>query len=130
LYQGDATGAEGLCTPLAATGARRLDDALRQIETLLMLGANQAAWDAFEHARMQGWLDGRDDIAGAMLRHFGACAACRLGNIEDARQRWHAALGAQSDFALTSPNLDPSSEAAIEARLPVILDLHHLLPMT
>ena len=129
LYQGDATGVEGLCTPLAASDARRLGDALPQIETLLMLGANQAAWEAFEHACTQDWFDDRDDIAGAMLCHFGACAACRLGNSEDARHWWHAALGEKSDFALAGTNLNPSSEAAIQARLPVIFDLHHLLPM-
>jgi hypothetical protein len=130
LYQDDATGAEGLCTPLAASTACRLDDALPQIETLLMLGADQAAWKAFERARAQDCFDGRDDITGAVLRHLGACAACRLGNSADARHGWHAALGAQSDFALASINLDPSSEAATQARLPVIFELHHLLPMT
>ncbi len=128
LYQGDATSARGLSTPLAATAARRPDDALPQIETLLMLGEDQGAWEAFGRARAQDWFDTRSDVTRAMLWHFGACAACRLGNIEDARQWWHAALGAKSDFALASTNLDPSSDMATESRLPSIYDGHHLLP--
>jgi len=130
LYQGDANGAQGLCTPLAASTASRLDDALPQIEVLLLLGHDQAAWDAFARTRTQAWFETRAHAAGAMLRHLGACAACRLGNVEDARHWWQAALSVEPDFTLASPNLSPSSEAATLARLPTIFESHHVLPST
>jgi hypothetical protein len=50
--------AQGLCTPLAASSARRRDDALPQIETLLMLGADQGGLEgvrANAHAALVRW---------------------------------------------------------------------------
>lgn len=126
LYQGAAAGARALAAPLAAADARHFEDALPQIETLLMLGEDQAAWSAFERARAKDWFDGAADLQRATLHHLGASAACRLGDLDAARQWWRAALDATADFTPARHNLSPSADLAIASRLPCIFERDYL----
>ena len=87
LYRGDEAGAEGLCTPLAAASARRMEDALLQLDALLLLQQDRLAWEAFERASRSDWFDLAGGVEGAILHHYGACAACRLKRGEDAKRR-------------------------------------------
>jgi len=128
LYQGDATGALGLCTPLATSDARRPDDALAQVAVLLLLRQDQAAWDAFERARDQEWFDRHGDRTRAMVRHVGACAASRLGNDDAARRWWQAASDMGPDLALADANLDAAGDASSPSRWPGIFEYDNTLP--
>jgi tetratricopeptide (TPR) repeat protein len=128
LYQGDADAALGLCTPLAAVDAGRLEEALVQIGTLLLLREDRAAWDAFERARTADWFDDGSDAMLALVLHLGACAACRLGEAEEALRWWREALEVDADLAPAITNLGVSSAAARSAHLPVVFDAYNLLP--
>jgi tetratricopeptide (TPR) repeat protein len=128
LYLDDATGAQGLSVPLAAAEAGRADDAMPQIEVLLLLRQDQAAWDAFARARSNGWTEAPTGFAGAMLRHLGGCAACRLGDLETARRWWSSASSARPDLGLGRENLEFAANVENQNRLPAVFDLHKELP--
>ena len=129
LYRGDDTGARGLCTPLAASTARRLDDAIPQLDALLLLQQDQLAWDAFERSTHSDWFGPGEGRTGATLRHLGACAARRLGKRADARRLWQEALEADSDFDLARSNLGLFRREGQTPALPMVFELHQALPM-
>jgi len=130
LYRGDEDGASGLCTPLAAAHPRRLEDALGQVETLVLLGEESRAWEAFERAAGSDWFERGTGPNESRLRHFGACAAARLGRAEDARRWWRAARSAGPRFELARSNLDQLDREGKPQRFPAVLELHQALPMT
>jgi len=129
LYQGDDAGARGLCTPLAAASARRADDAHPQLQALLLLNQDQSAWDAFQRATQAEWFDLDADQGGAMLRHFGACAACRLGKSADARRLWQEASAMNGDLKLARINLDQLDRDGKASSFPVLLELAQAVPV-
>ena len=135
LYQGDETGARELCTPLAAATARRVEDALAQCDALLLVRRDQSAWDAFERSTGSDWFEAGDvGIEGQRLRHFGACAASRLGKGADAHRWWQAVRAVDPDFALTRANLGKIGADGLgldgkPLSLPVVFDLHQSLPV-
>ena len=104
LYRGDETGARGLTIPLAAATARRLDDALLQLDALLLFRQDALAWDAFIRDTQCDWFDLGDHYPCAILHHFAACAASRLGKAADARRLWREALKLAPDFKLALHN--------------------------
>lgn len=130
LYQGDESGARGLCTPLAAAVADRPDDALAQMDALLLLRQDQAAWEVFERATQSGWFKSRVHRPDARLRHYGACAASRLGRAAEARRWWREALGLDADFRLASENLAELERGGKPPSCPVVTDLYQGLPIT
>jgi tetratricopeptide (TPR) repeat protein len=130
LYRGDEAGARGLCTPLAAAKARRLDDAVPQIDALLLLGQDQAAWEAFESAQHSGWRDEGSDISLAALQHFGACAAARLGKGALARRLWREASDMPAGLTLPGVNLGLFDRDAQAPAYPAAWDLYQALPHT
>ena len=130
LYRGDETGASGLCTPLAAATARRVEDALAQLDALLLLRQDQSAWEAFERSAASDWFEPDLGIEGVRLRHFGACAASRLGKGADARRWWQAALAADPDFDLARTNLRDFSPDGAPPGHPAALDLHQSVPIS
>ncbi len=71
LYRGDETAALGLCTPLAAAVPIRLDDALPQLQVLLLMQQNEPALEAFRTALDTGLADAATRSAGTLLRHYG-----------------------------------------------------------
>ena len=135
LYQGDEMGALGLCTPLGAAEARRMEDALQQLDALLLLQQNQLAWDAFERASRSDWFEDAAGVGGAALRHYGACAACRLGRADDARWLWESAVAPKRGdghpgFALARANLDDFPAREGQPGFPVVSDPDQALPIT
>ena len=135
LYQGDETGALGLCAPLGAAEARRMEDALQQLDALLLLKQDQLAWDAFERASRSDWFEGAAGVGGAALRHYGACAACRLGRADDAQWLWESALAPKRGdghpgFALARANLDDFPGKEGQPSFPVVSDPDQALPIT
>jgi len=129
LYRGDESGALGLCTPLAAGVPMRLDHALPQLQTLLLMQQNEPAFRAFRKALDSGWEDAATGRAGALLRHYGACAACRLGDRPEARRLWREALDIDSELHLERPNLGELERAAKPPALPQALELQTLFPV-
>ena len=130
LYQGDETGALGLCTPLAAATARRGEDALSQLSSLLLMQSDQAAWDAFERSRASDWFtEPLGAVEGAMLRHYGACAASRLGRLDEARALWRQASAVHRDLRLPKENLTIIEGDARAAEYPMIFDVPATLPL-
>lgn len=129
LYRGDETGAYGLTTPLAAATARRLDDALIQLDALLLLQKNAAAWDAFERFEQCAWSELGDAYSRALLLHFAACAASRLGKTADARRRWREAVKLAPDFQPARHNLERIQRDDKAADYPRVFDLTRGLPL-
>jgi tetratricopeptide (TPR) repeat protein len=130
LYRGDDTGAQGLCAPLGAATARRLDDALPQLDALLLLREDALAWQAFERARASDWFAHAQDIGGAWLRHFGGCAAARLGKGEDARRWWREALALKADLQPAGVNLGLSEREGSAPAYPTVFDVRQAVPIT
>ena len=129
LYRGDESGALGLCTPLAAGVPIRLDHALPQLQVLLLMQQNEPALEAFRTALDSGWEDAATGRAGALLRHYGACAACRLGQRSEARRLWREALDIDSDFHLAQANLGELERAAEPPAFPQALEVQTLFPV-
>lgn len=129
LYRGDESGASGLCTPLAAGVPMRLDHALPQLQVLLLMQQNEPAFQAFRTALDCGWEDARAGRAGALLRHYGACAACRLGQRSEARRLWREALNIDSDLYLAQANLSELERAAEPPAFPQALAVQTLFPV-
>nr|WP_240905989.1 tetratricopeptide repeat protein [Thiorhodococcus mannitoliphagus] len=130
LYRGDEAGASGLATPLAATTARRLDDALIQLDALLLLRQDAAAWDAFTHHRDNDWFEESDPYPRAILHHFAACAASRLGRAADARGLWRTALKLAPEFRLALDNLSSLEKGGQASEYPSVFDFSRALPLT
>lgn len=129
LYRGDESGALGLCTPLAAGIPNRLDHALPQLQVLLLMQRNEPALQAFRTALDSGWEEAATGRAGALLRHYGACAACRLGNRREARRLWREALDIDPDLYLAQANLGELERAAEPPAFPQALELQTLFPV-
>lgn len=129
LYRGDESGALGLCTPLAAGVPIRLDHALPQLQVLLLMQQNEPALEVFRTALDSDWEDAATGRAGALLRHYGACAACRLGQHSEARRLWREALDLDSDLHLAQANLNELESDAEPPALPQALAVQTLLPV-
>jgi tetratricopeptide (TPR) repeat protein len=130
LYQGDETGARGLTTPLAAATARRLEDAVPQLDALLLLGEDNAALSAFARVERCDWFGVGEPRQQAMLSHLAACAASRLGEAKRARALCKASLERVPNF---KPALE--SRAVIDAAgdalaYPPVFGLGQALPLT
>ena len=130
LYRGDEVGAYGLTTPLAAATARRLDDALLQLDALLLLRQDAAAWDAYTRYAQCHWFGLGENYPRAILHHFAACAASRLGQTADAQRLWQEALKLAPDFALARHNSTALQRERHTADYPSVFDLSRALPLT
>ncbi len=130
LYRGDETGARGLTIPLAAATARRLDDALLQLDALLLFRQDALAWDAFIRDTQCDWFDLGDHYPCAILHHFAACAASRLGKAADARRLWREALKLAPDFKLALHNRAGLERDRQASDHPSAFDLSRALPLT
>ena len=129
LYRGDESGASGLCTPLAAGVPTSLDHTLPQLQTLLLMQQNAPALQAFRAALDRGWDDDVAERTGAMLRHYGACAACRLGQRSEARRLWREALNIDPDLQVAQANLSALEQAAAPPAFPQALVVEALFPL-
>ncbi|WP_200333854.1 tetratricopeptide repeat protein [Thiocystis violacea] len=132
LYLGDETGAQGLCTPLALATARRADDAIIQVGTLLLFQRDQAASEAFERIGDAEWFGPSlgPVISNAMLLHLGACAACRVGRRDEAERLWQRAAATRNNYPLATANLAALRRPGRTLRRPMMLDLAQALPLT
>lgn len=129
LYRGEAGSARGLCTPLGVATARRLDDALPQLNALLLLSEDAAAWEAFERASPSPWFADIEGLSGAVLVHFGACAASRLGRGDEAARLWRQALKLYPALKPASANLSLFERDRAPALFPIVLELHEAVPI-
>lgn len=130
LYRGDEDGALGLCRPLAgAERPRRIDDALGQLNGLLLMRQNADAWEAFSRVRNADWLDGSGH-SDALLFHFGACAAARLGRVKDAKVLWKEALEAYPSLSIAEANLRAVEQDSGALAFPMVFDTGASLPIS
>ena len=129
LYRGDESGALGLCTPLAAGVPIRLDHALPQLQVLLLMRQNEPALEAFGTALDSDWEEAATGRAGALLRHYGACAACRLGRRGEAHRLWREALDIDPDLHLAQTNIGELERAADPPAFPQALAVQTLFPV-
>lgn len=130
LYRGDEDGARGLATPLAVSRARRADDAMLQLQGLLLIGEDQAANAAFERASGEDWFGDEPDVSHAWFQHLGACAACRVHQPEAARERWKKALRLHTGIPLFKENLAEIARCSGSApAYPSVLDSSRSLPL-
>lgn len=130
LYRGDEDGARDLCAALAAAQAGRPEDALVQVEILVFLGEDQPAWDAFERSLTRDWFALGDGPTRSRLRHFGACAAARLGRSDEASRWWQDARTADRNYHLPADNLDVLVRTGKAPLFPAVIELHEALPFT
>jgi len=130
LYRGDESSASELCQRLVAPTPTRLDDALLQLELLLLMQRDQDAWDAFERILATGWYASETELGGAVLRHYAACAASRIGDAPAARRLWNQALALVPDHQLTLSNLSSLDSAGQPSLYPRILTMDQVLPTT
>jgi tetratricopeptide (TPR) repeat protein len=130
LYRGDGDGARDLGATLAAAQAGRPEDALVQVETLVFLGEDRPAWDAFERAVASEWFALGDGPTRSRLRHFGACAAARLGRSDEATRWWQAARAADRNYQLPASNLDAGVRTGEAPPFPAVMEIHEALPFT
>ena len=129
LYRVDESGASGLCTQLAAGVPTNLDHTLPQLQTLLLMQQNAPAFQAFRAALDRGWDDDVTARTGAKLRHYGACAACRLGQRSEARRLWREALNIDPDLQVAQANLSALEQAAAPPAFPQALVVEALFPL-
>ncbi|NEV62665.1 tetratricopeptide repeat protein [Thiorhodococcus minor] len=130
LYRGDEEGALGLCRPLVgAEKPRRIDDALSQLNGLLLLRQDADAWEAFCRVRDADWLDGSGH-SDALLLHFGACAASRLGRTRDAKPLWQEALQIHPDLSIAEANLRTLERDSGALAFPMVFDIGASLPLS
>lgn len=123
---GDDAGAREHSVPLAAATAGRAEDGAPQLETLLLLRQDRPASDAFERARPGDRPASDLGMSGALLWHLGACAACRLGRVEEGRRRWQEALKIEPGLAIARANLDTVGGTSIG--LPEVVPPLHAFP--
>ena len=128
LYRGDEPGAIELCQPLAAATAPRLDDALQQLELLLLMQRDQDAWDAFQRVVASDWYRHETELGGATLRHYAACAASRLGDATAARRLWTEALALAPDHRRAASNLHTMDREGQPNPYPQIITMDQVLP--
>ncbi len=130
LYRGDEVGAQGLTIPLAGATARRLDDALLQLDALLLLRQDAVARDAFTRYTQCDWFEIGEGYSRALLHHFAACAASRLGSVSDALGLWREALALTPDFKLALHNSAGFERDHQTFAYPSVFDLARALPLT
>ncbi|RKT46321.1 tetratricopeptide repeat protein [Thiocapsa rosea] len=130
LYQGDETGARGLTTPLAAATARRLEDAVPQLDALLLLGEDAAALDAFARVERCDWFGIGEPQQQAMLSHLAACAASRLGEAKRARALCKASLERVPNFKPALESRTVIDAAGDALAYPPVFGLGQALPLT
>lgn len=128
LYRGDEASASELCQPLVAATASRLDDALPQLELLLLMQRDQDAWDAFQRIVGSDWYDKEIELGGATLRHYAACAASRLGDAPAARRLWNEALAMIPDHQRSISNLNTMDREGQPSPYPRIFRMDQVLP--
>ena len=129
LYRGDETGARGLAVPLAQPMARRLEDAQAQLAALLLIGEDQAAWDAFERSNQAPWVDEATGTLEGLRLLCGGCAASRLGRGNQARTLWKQALTQHPGLAPARENLASLTPDGKPPAYPMVFDLSQVVPM-
>lgn len=129
LYRGDETGARGLAVPLAQAVARRLEDAQAQLAALLLIGENQAAWDAFERSNQAPWIGEATGALEGLRLLFGGAAASRLGRGDQARALWKQALARYPGLALARENLTDLDRDGQPPAYPMLFDLGQVVPL-
>ncbi|GAB6039821.1 tetratricopeptide repeat protein [Endothiovibrio diazotrophicus] len=131
LLGGDEAGAEALAVTLAEALPSRLDDALPQLESLLLLGWNEAAWGRFEAVTRAEWFASTPDQSpfAGLFHHYGAGAAARLGRIALALRGWEAALELAPQFEVATANLRHFERGGGGAVEPELFSLAPLLPL-
>jgi len=90
---------------------------------------NEPALEASRTALNSGWADTAAGRSGALLHHYGACAACRLGQLSEARRLWREALDIDSDYHLAQTNLRELERAAEPPAFPQALEVQTLFPV-
>ncbi len=132
LYQGDVDAARGLCAPLAATTARRVDDGIPQLTALLLLGEPEAAKDAWERIQASPGWETPASAGEALLCHLGACAAAAVGDRKQARRLWRVVAKLQPSLAAAAENLNAIERFGLQdAALaqPSVLTIADALPV-
>jgi tetratricopeptide (TPR) repeat protein len=135
LFLGDEPGARALGARLAECRPSNSHEAIAQIDSLLLVGDDRAAWDAFLRALAEdgaGDGDGAEDEAaaqrGARLRHRGGAAAARLGMEREALAHWREALELDPELESVEDLLDESQESGRVPPWPEVMESVLLLP--
>ena len=129
LYLGDETGAAELVVPLAQAEPRRIEDAHGQLQGLLLIGADQAAWDAFQRARSADWAaDAGDHLVPEWLQ-LGGGAAARVGAVEEARTLWLHALKHKPALVAAVENVAEWEQSGQTQTCPALFEWHQVLPI-
>jgi tetratricopeptide (TPR) repeat protein len=128
LYLGDETGAAGLAVPLAQAEPRRIEDAHGQLQGLLLIGEDQAAWDAFQRARAADWAALESTYLVPEWLQLGGGAAARVGAEQEARTLWRRALRHKPNLAAAAENLAARKESDQTHDCPALFELHQMIP--
>jgi hypothetical protein len=86
--------------------------------------------NAFARAARCAWFEIGDPDPRALLHHFAACAASRLGRVSDARGLWREALSLAPDFKLALRNSAGLERDHPASEYPSVFDLARALPLT
>lgn len=118
LYKGDVAGARDMTDVLAKSQARRMEDAVVQIESLLLLQRDSEAMDRFDAAAKDS--DRTDPETLGQLRHLGACAAARTGDGARAETLWREAITLDKESILARENLEQIAKEGQAPRFPAV----------
>ena len=129
LYLGDETGAAELAVPLAEAEPRRIKDAYGQLYGLLLIGEDQAAWDAFQRTRSADWAADADDHLIAEWLPFGGGAAARVGAAEEARNLWWQVLKQRPKLVTAKENIAAWEESGQTPICPAVFEWNRVLPL-
>ncbi len=130
LFLGDEEHAQGLAAPLMHTLPVRMEDATTQIETLLLLGKEEKALEAFDKAEEQSWWQAAEGVpALALVLHMGAVCHARAGNTNRASALWRKAHDLNPHIPCITDNLDDLERLPIHRHGAYTLPIDDYLPI-
>ena len=130
LFLGDEERAQGLAAPLMHTLPVRMEDAMTQIETLLLLGKEEEALEAFDKAREQSWWQAVEGVpTSALVLHMGAVCHARAGNRTRALSLWQQAYDLNPNIPYIVDNLNDLKRPPSERHGAYAIPVNEYLPI-
>ncbi len=115
--------------PLGRAEPSRIEDAHGQLLGLLLIGADQAAWDAFGRARSADWAAYAGDHLVREWLQLGGGAAARVGAVEEARTLWLHALKHKPALVAAVENIAEWEQRGQTQTCPALFEWHQVLPL-